>query len=202
MSDLEETDYLTPWRIAVIAFLVIVIGLIGAYLAVRQFAFRGTRDRAREALCKHNLKGIGLAMDMYRNDFGGYWPYSEDGALASVSLIFDQYMTTHRNFACFSTRDDASTITAGGVLKRHQFSYEYLPGKLGVPLGSDAPKDLVVAYDRKPIHYRGSVFQKAQGRNVLLSSAYVEFMLEPKFRQRLGKDRERYQQLQRKGQNP
>ena len=197
----DDAGYFTPWRIvAVVALMVFILAMTG-FLTLRHFSLRVSRDRAREAICKHGLNGIGLAADMYSIDFGGYWPYSEGGELASVSLLFDQYLGPRPGFVCPSTRDNASTVTAGAVLKRHQCSYTYRPGQLGIPLGSGAPDDLVVAYDRTAIHYRGGTFSKQVGRNVLYSNGVVEFLLEPQFQQRLSQDLARYRQYEAGGQS-
>jgi len=176
---------------SIIALMVVLSVFAGLYFLPPRLA-RYRRDEARRALCRSRLKSIGLACMMYSNDYSEEWPFSEAGSLASLSLLVPQYLSPRRNFVCPSTDDDARGMAPGVVLEQHQCSYEYLPGKLGVPLGSDAPNDLIVAYDKTPVHRRGSLVSSAAGRNVLFSDGHVAFTVEDAFQLKLMKDREWY----------
>jgi len=183
---------------SLIALVVVVSALAGVYFLPPGLA-RCRRDEAREVLCKSNVKSIGLACNMYSNDYSEEWPFSEAGSLASLSLLFPQYLSPRRDFVCPSTDDDANGIGPGVVFKEHQCSYEYLPGKLGVPLGSDAPNDLIVAYDKTPVHHRRSLVSSAAGRNVLFSDGHVAFTVEDAFQRQLMEDRKRYAAYRQRG---
>lgn len=141
---------------------VIAVGLALAAVYFLLPALASARDQAREAVCKHCLKSIGLASSMYQNDHDGEWPFSPDGSLASLSLLFNQYVSPHRYFVCPSTSDDA-------------------------------PGDLLVAYDKTPVHRRKShIIFSREGRNVLFSSGYAAFVLEDDFQPQLQRDIGRY----------
>jgi prepilin-type N-terminal cleavage/methylation domain-containing protein/prepilin-type processing-associated H-X9-DG protein len=55
--------------------LLVVIGIIGLLAALLLPALRGARESARLAQCAGNLHQIGLAMHMYLDDHGSYFPY-------------------------------------------------------------------------------------------------------------------------------
>ena len=181
---------------SLIALLVVLSVFAGVYFLLPGPA--GGWDEARKTPCKSRLKSIGLACNMYSNDYGEQWPFSQAGSLASLSLLFPRYLSPRRNFVRPST-DDARGIALGVVFKQHQGSHEYLPGKLGAPLGSDAPNDLIVAYDKPPVHHRGSLLSSAAGRNVLFSDGHVAFMGEDVFQRKLMEDRKRYTAHRQRG---
>ncbi len=58
--------------------LLIVIGIIGLLATMLMPAVNKAKDSARAAQCVSNLKQLGLAMTMYLDDNGRYFPYSED----------------------------------------------------------------------------------------------------------------------------
>ncbi len=62
-----------------IAVVVVLLGLLVVGLA-------RTREQARRAACKNNLKQIGLALHVYASDHAGYFPRGPEGAYSSYSL--------------------------------------------------------------------------------------------------------------------
>ena len=77
---------------------------------------------ARKAVCKSNLKQLGLAMAMYINDYDGYFPARGLGravgqddlrGLGSLCLLYDQYITAKKIYRCPSTTDDPTSPTVG-----------------------------------------------------------------------------------------
>ena len=88
------------------------------------------REEARKAVCKNNLKHIGLAMAIYANDFEDRFPPTLDD-------LVPLYVTERMLFHCPSDPSE-------------EVSYLYLPG-LKV---TDKPTD-IVAFDRRGNHSGG-----------------------------------------------
>ncbi|MFA5089139.1 MAG: DUF1559 domain-containing protein, partial [Candidatus Omnitrophota bacterium] len=58
--------------------LLVVIAIIAILAAMLLPALSQAREKARAANCTNNLKQIGLACEMYRQDFGGFLPMGAD----------------------------------------------------------------------------------------------------------------------------
>lgn len=58
--------------------LLVVIAIIGILAAIILPALRAARERARTAKCQSNLHQIGLALQQYTIDFGGFLPHEDD----------------------------------------------------------------------------------------------------------------------------
>jgi prepilin-type N-terminal cleavage/methylation domain-containing protein/prepilin-type processing-associated H-X9-DG protein len=54
--------------------LLVVISLIGALIAILLPALRSARETARGSTCAQQLKQVGLAVELYRNDFKDFFP--------------------------------------------------------------------------------------------------------------------------------
>jgi prepilin-type N-terminal cleavage/methylation domain-containing protein len=102
--------------LVVIAILAILAGLLFPVLWA-------ARERARAAACRSNLRQIGLAVQMYRDDYGELPP--------QLSTLHRSYVTDARLFICPSDR-----------LKGHHEGNEYLEGDQFLPSG--------VSYDYLP----------------------------------------------------
>lgn len=59
--------------------LLIVLAIIGILAAILFPAFARVREAGRHAVCSSNLKQLGLAMTLYCNDHGGYFPQAWPG---------------------------------------------------------------------------------------------------------------------------
>ncbi|MBP7053967.1 MAG: type II secretion system protein [Phycisphaerae bacterium] len=58
--------------------LLVVIAVISLLLAVLIPSLNKARSAARRVVCSHNLKQVGLAVDMYTGDSDGYYPCAQD----------------------------------------------------------------------------------------------------------------------------
>lgn len=55
--------------------LLVVIAIIAILAAILMPVFAQAREKARSATCQSNLKQLGLAMNMYRTDYDGKFPF-------------------------------------------------------------------------------------------------------------------------------
>ena len=145
--------------------------------------------------CKINLKTIATGCYLYAEKNDDMFPFSKDGSLASLSLLYDECVVSPKVFTCPATKADASTLTAGAVLKEHMCSYVYLPGQLQVPVGDSAPDDLILAYDKAPVHGKPRSQKDGGRRVVVFCDTHIEVMKEDAFQKQLAADKERYAKL-------
>src|SRR5688572_25991714 len=59
--------------------LLVVIAIIAILAAILFPVFAKARESARKATCQSNLKQLGLAFGMYKQDFDERWPQNETG---------------------------------------------------------------------------------------------------------------------------
>jgi prepilin-type N-terminal cleavage/methylation domain-containing protein/prepilin-type processing-associated H-X9-DG protein len=70
--------------------LLVVVAVIAILAAILYPVFSQARDKARQAGCQSNLKQIGLAFDMYRQDYDGSFPRNRfPGAEAGAPIADD-----------------------------------------------------------------------------------------------------------------
>ena len=72
--------------------LLVVIAIIAILAAILFPVFSRVRDKARQAVCTSNMKNIGMAFQMYAQDYDGKFPtpggqrmYGDPGAPTAVS---------------------------------------------------------------------------------------------------------------------
>ncbi len=87
--------------------LLVVIAIIAILAAMLLPALGTARERARTASCVNNLRQLGLAMQMYEHDFGGYLIISGNWTIggewpAQRYLREGGYMTRMSTWVCFS----------------------------------------------------------------------------------------------------
>ena len=87
--------------------LLVVIAIIAILAGMLLPALARAREEARKAVCKGNLKQIGLAAIMYANDYKETWPTVGAGALCDGSegmgLLYDNYLSSKNVWRCPST---------------------------------------------------------------------------------------------------
>lgn len=147
-------------------------------------ALSGAREEARKAVCRSNLKQIGLAMSMYMADYDEWYPAGQETSLGNLALLHDQYIMSKRIFKCPSTTDtpelaQVDPTTGQLTLTRDTCSYEYV---LVSPLSDP---DTIIAFDKAENH-------SDTGRNVLLFDCAVVWMPEGEFQQEIESQKARW----------
>ena len=105
--------------------LLVVIAIIAILAGMLLPALARAREEARKAVCKGNLKQIGLSCIMYSNDYDEAWPRNSttnatngaanpvvDGT-QSLRKLFDQYLSSEQVMKCPST--DVKPEVTGSV---------------------------------------------------------------------------------------
>ena len=135
-------------------------------------ALARARAEGRKAVCRNNLQQIGIAMATYAQEYGGWYPTTgnaEDG-LGALTLLGPYTGATFEPFICPEDGDaDRTELKRGGTLTEDNCSYDYA-GPIA-PWGQD---NRVILWDKLPELHRG-------GRNVLMASGEVQWLLEEEF---------------------
>jgi prepilin-type N-terminal cleavage/methylation domain-containing protein/prepilin-type processing-associated H-X9-DG protein len=82
--------------------LLVVIAIIAILAAILFPVFARARESARKSACQSNLKQIGLAFNMYRQDFDEEMPRNDQGGGSggTVDCISEVSRTTYRGTVC------------------------------------------------------------------------------------------------------
>jgi general secretion pathway protein G len=68
--------------------LLVVIGIIAILAAILFPVFATARGKARQTVCSSNLRQLGLALQMYAQDYDGLVPFAKDASDAYVPQIW------------------------------------------------------------------------------------------------------------------
>ena len=117
------------------------------------------RESARRAVCKSNLKQIGLAILIYVNDHNVF-PSTFEALIPDYISVPSLQVQERTPFQCPAEANPATTV-----------DYELVA--LGNPKDIAHPEKAVLAYDKKGNH--------PGGRNVVFADAHVEWMSETDF---------------------
>lgn len=97
----------------------------------------GSRQRSLQTACQKNLQKVYLALEIYGNDFGGYFPIVPGAHTSSeaLDLLIPKYTSDTDTFICPGSKDSA--LGSGASLARHKISYAYYMGR-GITNGQAA----------------------------------------------------------------
>ena len=170
--------------------LLVVIAIIAILAGMLLPALARAREEARKAVCKSNIKQMGLAVSMYSNDYEEFYPTcglnltanAEDlRALGSLCLLYDQYITAKKIFKCPSTTDDPNNLVIGLNIDRTRglitakpagcsYGYDSQKGKLTDPQSAIAADKLEGSNRVRNSQNHGNT-----GQNVLYYDGHVEW---------------------------
>jgi len=178
--------------------LLVVVTVIAVLAGLLLPAMARAREEARKAVCKSNVKSLGLANSMYANDYREVYatrglnltPGTDDlRGLGSLSLLYDQYITARKIFKCPSTQDDPLNPALGLNIDRIQglittkpggCSYAYDSQKAGLwrlkhlaEIASVVPFAADKPDPRNQL--RNSPNHRNSGQNVLFYDGHVEW---------------------------
>jgi prepilin-type N-terminal cleavage/methylation domain-containing protein/prepilin-type processing-associated H-X9-DG protein len=122
--------------------LLVVIAIIAILAAILFPVFARAREAARAASCRSNLKQIGLAINMYRQDYDETMPFQVNGSLWTFhptdwanqtywGYFYLPYTKNQQIWACPSAKEASVKTTSYGVngyLDGGRFSAPWQPG--------------------------------------------------------------------------
>lgn len=179
--------------------LLVVIAIIGILAGILLPVLSRARESARRTQCASNIKQIGMGLIMYANENNEAFPSSTASAMASLNLLYPNYISDHRVFNCpsdsFVTPTTQANIAAATPFTKNQCSYGYdythsQADDADVAIASDRPTNAAgattpTANTNSPNH-GGTVGTVAvgdsagRGQNVVYVDGHVEFVSSPK----------------------
>ena len=139
--------------------LLVVIAIIAILAAILFPVFAQAREAARKASCQSNLKQIGLAVGMYKQDYDETMPFQVNGSLWTFhptdwanqtywGWFYLPYTKNQQIFACPSAKEAAVKTTSyglNGYLDGGRFSAPWAPGITDAAVQDSA--GTIVAHD-------------------------------------------------------
>jgi prepilin-type N-terminal cleavage/methylation domain-containing protein len=103
--------------------LLVVIAIVALLAALLFPVYSASRAKARETVCGTQMRQIGLALQMYRDDSGELPPH--------LSSLYPAYVRDARLFVCPSDpkqgHQDGNDFLEGDLYLKSGVSYDYLP---------------------------------------------------------------------------
>jgi prepilin-type N-terminal cleavage/methylation domain-containing protein len=103
--------------------LLVVVAIISLLAGILFPALAQTRARARESACRSQMRQIGMAIQMYRDDYQELPPH--------LSTLASTYITAPRLFVCPSDpqagHQNGNDFLEGDLYLKSGVSYDYLP---------------------------------------------------------------------------
>ena len=156
--------------------LLVVIAIIAILAAMLMPALAKARAEAKKAACRGSQHGIGLALQLYLNDFNGKFPGNGDlawswvaaydpvfdGSVAQVyRALYPQYLESLQMFQCPALETAAAVDPVTGEVTGGDYGID-----VNIPFSAD-PSRAVLADNGTLIHTQGSV--------VLFVDSHVEW---------------------------
>lgn len=113
--------------------LLVVIAIIAILAAILFPAFARARENARAASCLSNMKQMGLAIEMYKQDYDGWYPFGarKDPGVTTdwYHAFLDPYIKSNQVIHCPSQPDDWTI----GYSYNEMFGYYMNDSRIGDP---------------------------------------------------------------------
>ncbi|MDY6914347.1 MAG: prepilin-type N-terminal cleavage/methylation domain-containing protein [Planctomycetota bacterium] len=173
--------------------LLVVIAIISLLVSVLLPSLSKARQLAKRVVCQSNLKGFGIAICMYSQDWDENFPYASDygenyDRNDGLSLLYPDYIETPGLFWCPSDTYNPSPptdITSSGQnlnnSSRTSYMYPYTPGVYNTPPAprcyrASDPPDTAIVWD---LNGGSSWLQEnhsPEGGNVLYVNQEIEWL--------------------------